>query len=121
MKTSALHRRIAAERQRPLTSNTRSAAGRRNVPTVRTSASRPISAPAPAAVRGLGPWSVQYLSLRAYGFEDCAPIGDVALAEALKRFFALDERPDGDEATRLMEPFAPHRSLATLHLWKSLA
>ena len=73
------------------------------------------------AVRGLGPWSVQYLLMRSYGFEDCAPIGDVALAEALKRFFALDERPDAPAATRLMESFAPHRSLATLHLWKSLA
>jgi AraC family transcriptional regulator of adaptative response / DNA-3-methyladenine glycosylase II len=39
-----------------------------------------------SAVRGLGPWSVQYLLLRAYGFEDCAPAGDVALAEALRRF-----------------------------------
>jgi AraC family transcriptional regulator of adaptative response / DNA-3-methyladenine glycosylase II len=74
-----------------------------------------------AAVRGLGPWSVQYLCLRAYGFEDCAPIGDVALAEALKRFFELPARPGPDEATRWMEPFAPHRSLATAHLWRTLA
>ncbi len=81
----------------------------------------PLVAERLAAVRGLGPWSVQYLLMRAYGFEDCAPIGDVALAEALKRFFALDERPDASEATRLLEPFSPHKSLATLHLWKSLA
>jgi 3-methyladenine DNA glycosylase/8-oxoguanine DNA glycosylase len=81
----------------------------------------PLVAERLAAVRGLGPWSVQYLCLRAYGFEDCAPIGDVALAEALKRFFALPARPDPDEATRAMEPFAPHRSLATAHLWRTLA
>lgn len=80
----------------------------------------PLVAERLGAVRGLGPWSVQYLLMRAYGFEDCAPIGDVALAEALKRFFGLDERPDAPSATRLMESFAPHRSLATLHLWKSL-
>jgi len=80
----------------------------------------PLVAERLGAVRGLGPWSVQYLLMRSYGFEDCAPIGDVALAEALKRFFALDERPDAPAATRLMEAFAPHRSLATLHLWKSL-
>lgn len=71
-------------------------------------------------VRGLGPWSVQYLCLRAFGFEDCAPIGDVALHEALRRFAALEERPDARAAAALMEPFAPHRSLATYHLWKSL-
>jgi len=74
-----------------------------------------------SAVRGLGPWSVQYLCLRAYGFEDCAPIGDVALAEALKRFHELPARPEADDAARLMEPFAPYRSLATAHLWRTLA
>ncbi|MEQ1891209.1 MAG: Ada metal-binding domain-containing protein [Planctomycetota bacterium] len=73
-----------------------------------------------SAVRGLGPWSVQYLCLRAYGFEDCAPIGDVALHEALRRHFELAERPDARAAAELMETFAPHRSLATYHLWKSL-
>lgn len=71
-------------------------------------------------VRGLGPWSVQYLCLRAYGFEDCAPLGDVALHEALRRFAGLAGRPDARAAAALMEPFAPHRSLATYHLWKSL-
>jgi AraC family transcriptional regulator, regulatory protein of adaptative response / DNA-3-methyladenine glycosylase II len=81
----------------------------------------PLVAERLGAVRGLGPWSVQYLLLRAYGFEDCAPIGDVALAEALKRFFELAERPDAARATELMEPFAPHRSLATYHLWKTLS
>jgi AraC family transcriptional regulator of adaptative response / DNA-3-methyladenine glycosylase II len=73
------------------------------------------------SVRGLGPWSVQYLCMRAYGFEDCAPVGDVALAEALARFHALGGRPDAAQATRLMEPFSPHRSLATRHLWRSLS
>lgn len=72
-------------------------------------------------VRGLGPWSVQYLCLRAFGFEDCAPIGDVVLHEALRRFAGLAERPDARAAAALMESFAPHRSLATYHLWKSLA
>ncbi len=74
-----------------------------------------------AAVRGLGPWSVQYLLMRAYGFEDCAPAGDSALALALQRFFALDARPDPEETRSLLEPFAPHRSLATYHLWRTLS
>jgi len=72
-------------------------------------------------VRGLGPWSVNYLGLRSYGFEDCAPAGDVALAEALKRFLELDQRPDPERTAELMQPFSPHRSLATYHLWKTLS
>jgi AraC family transcriptional regulator, regulatory protein of adaptative response / DNA-3-methyladenine glycosylase II len=72
------------------------------------------------AIRGLGPWSVQYLLMRGYGFADCVPAGDSGLATALERFFELDARPDPVATRRLMEPFAPHRSLATFHFWMSL-
>ncbi|MEM7355106.1 MAG: hypothetical protein AAF657_30130 [Acidobacteriota bacterium] len=69
------------------------------------------------AIRGLGPWSVNYLMMRALGLPDCVPVGDAALTRNLKRFFALDERPGPDETRRLMAPFAPHRSLATFQFW----
>src|SRR5688500_3849788 len=72
------------------------------------------------AVRGLGPWSVQYLLMRGGGFADCVPVGDAGLTAALQRFFALPARPGPEETERLMEPFAPNRSLATYHLWMSL-
>jgi AraC family transcriptional regulator of adaptative response / DNA-3-methyladenine glycosylase II len=73
------------------------------------------------AVRGLGPWSVQYVLMRGCGFEDCVPAGDSGLAASLERFFDLDHRPDARETVALLEPFAPHRSLATFHLWMKLA
>ncbi len=72
------------------------------------------------AVRGLGPWSVHYLMMRSLGFADCVPVGDVALAESLKRFFDLDRRPDAARTRELMSAFAPYRSLATFHLWERL-
>ncbi len=72
------------------------------------------------AVRGLGPWSVNYIMMRALGFADCVPLGDTGLSTGLQRFFALDHRPGADEVSQLMEPFAPFRSLATYHLWMSL-
>jgi AraC family transcriptional regulator, regulatory protein of adaptative response / DNA-3-methyladenine glycosylase II len=72
------------------------------------------------AVRGLGPWSVQYLMMRAFGFEDCVPVGDAGLVKGLARFFGLPERPGPNETLELMRPFAPHRSWATFHLWQSL-
>jgi AraC family transcriptional regulator of adaptative response / DNA-3-methyladenine glycosylase II len=71
-------------------------------------------------VRGLGPWSVQYLLMRGYGFADCVPAGDAGLSAALQRWFGLDHRPGPGETRALMEPFAPFRSLATYHLWQSL-
>ncbi len=72
------------------------------------------------AVRGLGPWSVDYLKMRSYALADCVPVGDVALAKALRIYFDLPERPRGQAMAELMLPFAPHRSLATFHLWASL-
>ena len=73
------------------------------------------------AVRGIGPWSAQYVLMRGFGFADCVPVGDSALATALQRFFALDARPGPAETDALMEPFAPFRSLATFHLWQTLS
>ena len=72
------------------------------------------------AQRGLGPWSVAYLMMRGLGFADCVPVGDSGLARALERFFRLPARPGPRETRTLMERFAPHRSLATFHLWQSL-
>ena len=73
------------------------------------------------AVRGLGPWSVNYLLMRSFGLEDCVPVGDVALVQALQNFFALGERPDARRTVELMEAFAPFRSLATFHLWRTFS
>jgi AraC family transcriptional regulator of adaptative response / DNA-3-methyladenine glycosylase II len=72
------------------------------------------------SLRGCGPWTAQYVLMRGLGFRDCVPIGDSALTSALQRWFQLEERPDGPETKRLMAQFAPHRSLATFHLWASL-
>ena len=71
------------------------------------------------AQRGIGIWRARYV-LRRGGFADAAPVGDAALAAALQKLHRLDERPDADQTARLMAAFAPHRSLATMHLWTSL-
>jgi AraC family transcriptional regulator of adaptative response / DNA-3-methyladenine glycosylase II len=70
------------------------------------------------AVRGLGPWSVNYVMMRSLGFADCVPFGDTGVTSGLQKLFKLEERPDGDATRRLMSVFSPHRSLATAHLWQ---
>jgi AraC family transcriptional regulator of adaptative response / DNA-3-methyladenine glycosylase II len=93
------------------------AAGRLRLdePTTATAAARNL-----LALRGCGPWTAQYVLMRGLGFRDGVPVGDAGLTLALQRWFGLDTRPDGPETLRLMAPFAPHRSLATFHLWASL-
>jgi len=73
-----------------------------------------------SAVRGIGPWTTHYVLMRGCGFPDCVPIGDAGLTLALQRHYGLDHRPGPKETAQLMAPFAPHRSLATFHLWASL-
>ncbi len=70
------------------------------------------------AIRGLGPWSVNYVMMRALGFPDCVPLGDTGVTSGLLAALKLDERPDLDATRRLMAMFAPYRSLATAHLWQ---
>jgi AraC family transcriptional regulator of adaptative response / DNA-3-methyladenine glycosylase II len=69
-------------------------------------------------VRGFGPWSVNYVMMRALGLPDCLPLGDTGLTTGLQALFQLEERPDADATRRLMAVFSPYRSLATAHLWQ---
>ena len=71
-------------------------------------------------LRGIGTWTARYMLMRGAGFADCAPVGDSALATALQKLTAAGERPGPEQVEELMRPFAPHRSLATFHLWTSL-
>ncbi len=70
--------------------------------------------------KGIGPWTAHYVLMRGLGFPDCVPLGDSALATALERGLKLEARPNPKEVAKLMAPYAPHRSLATFHLWAGL-
>ena len=71
------------------------------------------------AQRGIGIWTARYVLIRS-GFADPAPIGDSGLASALKWLCQLPAKPNADQASAIMNRFAPHRSLASGHLWASL-
>ena len=79
-----------------------------------------LGGPALGAERGIGPWTTHYVLMRGCGFGDCVPLGDAGLTLALQRHLGLDHRPTVKETAEFMAPFAPHRSLATFHLWASL-
>ena len=70
------------------------------------------------AIRGVGPWTVQYVFLRGVGFADCLPAGDAGLARGLAALGG--ERPDEIGVKQALDRFAPFRSLAACHVWASL-
>ena len=71
------------------------------------------------ALHGVGTWTARYVMLRG-GYADAAPVGDSALATALQKLHGRGDRPAHEEVQTMMRDFAPHRSLATMHLWTSL-
>jgi DNA-3-methyladenine glycosylase II len=73
------------------------------------------------AVKGIGPWTVNYALLRGYGFADCSLEGDVAVRTAIGRLLGSEERPNLPEAAAFLEIYRPHRTMAAAHLWASLS
>lgn len=73
------------------------------------------------AVKGIGPWTVNYALLRGYGYPDCSLEGDVAIRTAFHRLLGGEARPDIPTTQRLLERYAPHRTMAAAYLWASLS
>jgi DNA-3-methyladenine glycosylase II len=73
------------------------------------------------AVKGIGPWTVNYGLLRGYGYADCSLHGDVAIRAALQRLLGQDSKPDMARTERILQQYQPHRTMAAAHLWASLA
>jgi AraC family transcriptional regulator of adaptative response / DNA-3-methyladenine glycosylase II len=76
-----------------------------------------------SGIRGVGPWTVQYVFLRGAGFADCLPAGDAGLARGLAGLAkngAKAERPDEEGVKAALARFSPYRSLAACHIWASL-
>ena len=73
------------------------------------------------AVKGIGPWTVNYALLRGYGYPDCSLHGDVAIRAALQRLLGEEAKPDMARTEELLAHYKPHRTMAAAHLWATLA
>lgn len=69
------------------------------------------------AMRGLGPWSVDIYYLMALRRPDVWPMGDLALAEALRDVKRLTARPDAAAQQAISATWSPWRSVAARLLW----
>jgi DNA-3-methyladenine glycosylase II len=72
------------------------------------------------AVKGIGPWTVNYALLRGYGDPDCSLHGDVAIRAAFQQLLKEDAKPDMARTEALLERYRPHRTMAAAYLWASL-
>ena len=77
------------------------------------------------AIKGIGPWTVNYCLLRGYGWPDGSLHGDVAVRRAIGLLQQKQkpdaEKPDAVQARIWLDQFQPFRALVAAHLWASLS
>jgi AraC family transcriptional regulator of adaptative response / DNA-3-methyladenine glycosylase II len=69
------------------------------------------------ALKGIGPWTAQYVALRAFGEPDAFPAEDLGLRRALE---AAGASAEASSLRARAASWSPFRAYATLHLWNSL-
>ncbi|MBB5608774.1 MULTISPECIES: DNA-3-methyladenine glycosylase 2 family protein [unclassified Janthinobacterium] len=72
------------------------------------------------AVKGIGPWTVNYALLRGYAYADCSLHGDVAIRAALQKLLGEESKPDMARTEQWLRQYRPHRTMLAAHLWASL-
>ncbi len=69
------------------------------------------------AVKGIGLWSAEIYLMFALKRQDVFAAGDLALQEAVRILFKLDERPNERELRKLANEWSPYRNAAAQLLW----
>jgi DNA-3-methyladenine glycosylase II len=73
------------------------------------------------AVRGLGRWTAEMFLLFHLQRPDVLSGGDLGIRKAIQVEYGLEEMPTPTRTVGIGERWRPHRSLASLYLWESLA
>jgi DNA-3-methyladenine glycosylase II len=72
------------------------------------------------AVKGLGQWTADMFLIFHLRRPDVLPVGDLGIRRAVERAYGLPDIPDAAQVLDIGEQWRPHRSLASLYLWRSL-
>lgn len=73
------------------------------------------------AVRGLGQWTAEMFLIFHLERPDVLSGGDLGIRKAVQIEYGLEEMPTPQRVLEIGEAWRPHRSLASLYLWESLA
>jgi DNA-3-methyladenine glycosylase II len=73
------------------------------------------------AVKGLGVWTSHMFLMFHLERPDVLPVGDLGIRRAMMIRYGLEALPAPAEMEAIAEPWRPHRTLACLYLWRSLA
>ncbi|WP_338130568.1 hypothetical protein [Cohnella ginsengisoli] len=71
-------------------------------------------------IRGIGPWTANYVLMRCLRMKDAFPIDDVGLHHAIRHATGSDAKPSHEEILRLSAGWRGWESYATFYLWRLL-
>jgi DNA-3-methyladenine glycosylase II len=71
-------------------------------------------------IKGVGEWTVQMLLMFRMGRGDVLPTADLGIRKGVQRAFGLRELPTPNKVATVGERWAPHRTVASWYLWRSL-
>ena len=69
------------------------------------------------AVKGIGPWTAQYIAMRALAQPDALLEGDLVLEKKAALLYQQDERMNTKELLARAELWRPWRAYASMHIW----
>jgi DNA-3-methyladenine glycosylase II len=72
-------------------------------------------------VKGIGRWTAEMFLIFHLARPDVAAAGDLGIRRAVQIAYGMDELPGPEDFARISDPWRPHRTLACLYLWRSLA
>ncbi|MGG3032172.1 DNA-3-methyladenine glycosidase II [Bacillus stercoris] len=71
-------------------------------------------------IRGIGPWTANYVLMRCLRFPTAFPIDDVGLIHSIKILRHMNRKPTKDEIIEISFPWKEWESYATFYLWRVL-
>lgn len=71
-------------------------------------------------IRGIGPWTANYVLMRCLMFQTAFPIDDVGLINSIKTLRNMNQKPTKEEILALSIPWKNWESYATFYLWRVL-
>jgi DNA-3-methyladenine glycosylase II len=72
------------------------------------------------AIRGVGPWTANYVGMKTLRCMDCIPYGDAGLSQALCALPGFTSKPSNQQVDTYFSAFKGWESYLVFYLWRSL-
>ena len=71
-------------------------------------------------IKGIGAWTVEMMLIFNLGRPDVLPIHDLGVQNGYQKAYGKRQRPTSEQLARAGRKWSPHRTLATLYLWRAV-